>query len=141
MRRTLASSIPSAFGLMRRGALMTAFLLAIQLVSFAEARAAKHVRQELLTQDLTKLCQGEGASREQALVDQRQDACLGYIKGVADVLQSSGAVGTCAVSPAIGEVFAALSRGEAGYDLEDHDRSSRMVARLLISSCRRSARP
>lgn len=141
MRPTLASSMPSASDLMRRGALAIALLLAIQVVSLAEARAADRVRQELLNHDLTKLCRGEGPSMEQALVDQRQEACLGYIKGVADVLQGSGAVGTCAVSSAIGAVFAALSRGEAGYELEDHGRPSRMVARLFIASCRRDSRP
>jgi hypothetical protein len=116
-------------------------LLAVQVASPSEARAASPARREILSEDLDKLCRGEGASREQALIDQRQDACLGYIKGVADVLQSSGAVGTCAINQAIGEVFAALSDGRAGYDLEDRGSASRLVARLFIASCRGGMRP
>lgn len=92
-------------------------------------------------QHLLNLCRGTPPWSGGSWSEANWAGCVGYARGVADVLKDTGALGGCPIASAVDEVVEKISNRKVRYANAETSMASELVSLMLVKSCSEKAKP
>jgi hypothetical protein len=123
-------------------ALSAFVLLAIAWVSVPASADTIETRPNRVTvQRLLDLCRGTPPVGGGPLSEANEAGCVGYARGVADVLKDTGAISACPIASAVEDVVGKISNRKVRYANAENGMASELVSLMLVKSCSEKTRP